>query len=228
MWKGSDEMRDTSLYGSDVGSGHAHENLHAAWGGFARSAIPGLLMLSLLCGCQPRQASRSKAGPVPPPAPSGEAELDVAKLIATTVLPNLDGATKSLDAYSGEKGLLVVFVDTDCPFAGAAIGEMPIIAKTLAKLKISSVLVNIGDPADVVAESYQTRKTGTPVIYDISEGTQLKWNIESVPTVVLVTTDDAIVYNGPAVWADLASAATKMLSLPDGAIKFPVKGTAYG
>ena len=228
MWKGSGEMRDTCLYGSDVGSRHAHENVHAAWGGFARSAITGLLTLSLLSGCQPRQPGRNKAGPVPPPAPSGEAELDVAKLFAATVLPNLGGVTKSLDAYKGENGLLVVFVDTDCPFAGMAIGDMPIIAKTLAKLKIPSVLVNLGDPADVVAESYRTKKTGAPVVYDTSKATQLAWNIESVPTVVLVTADHQIVHNGPAVWDNLAKAATKMLSLADGTIKFPVKGTAYG
>ena len=169
-----------------------------------------------------------KTRPASAPALFGKVELNVAELLKTTKLPELKGVAKSLDAYRGEEGLLLVFVDTDCPFAGAAIGEMPVVSKTLAQFDVPSVVVNISDPADVVADSYRTRKTGTPVVYDVEKATQFKWNIQSVPTVVFVTHDNRIAYNGPAVWADLASAMNKALSFPTGFISFSVQGTEYG
>jgi len=44
----------------------------------------------------------------------------------------LDGVVNPLSRYMGPHGLLVVFVDTSCPFAGTAIGDMPNVAATLA------------------------------------------------------------------------------------------------
>jgi len=166
--------------------------------------------------------------PGPEAAMFGPGELDVAALLDATRLPDLAGATDPLADYRGRNGLLVVFVDTDCPFAGSATGDMPAVSRVLSQRGIAGVLVNVGDSAERVAESYKSRNTGTPVVYDPSKKTQNAWAVESVPTVVLIAPDNRIAYRGPAVWDDVAAAVAEMLELPAGLIDFSVKGSEYG
>jgi hypothetical protein len=154
--------------------------------------------------------------------------IDGAKLLAETSLPDLKGTVKSLADYRGKAGLLAVFVSTDCPFAGATIGDMPIVAKRLAGFNLPTVLVNIDDPEPRVHEYYQDKNPGVPILFDVTTGTKLKWAVTSVPTVVLLMPDGQIAYNGKAVWADLAAAAEPALKLRTGTLGFSVKGTRYG
>ena len=176
-----------------------------------------------------------EADPGPETALFGATELDAARLLAATRLPDLAGTVRPLAEYVGEAGLLLVFVDTSCPFSESAVGDLPEVSATLAGHKVPCILVNIGDPAETVVESYRTRKAGAKVVYDVGTRTQLTWNVQSVPTVVLIgpvgrdhKPSGEIAYNGPAVWEDVAAAATKLLSLPPGSITFGAKGTEYG
>ena len=168
------------------------------------------------------------ADPGPAAVVFGGVKLDPATLLATTRLPDLTGKTGTLADRMGEGGLLLVFVDTTCPFSGTAIGEMPAVAKTLAQHKVPSVLVNIDQPKDGVAAFYQKRDPGAPVVYDATTTTRLQWNVTSVPTVVYLSPAKQIAYSGNAVWKDLAAAVEKARNLPAGTLKFAAGGTEYG
>ena len=158
----------------------------------------------------------------------GVVKLDAPKLLAATRLPELKGEVKPLADYMGRAAMMVMFVDTICPFSAKAIEDMPKVAAALAKHMVASVLVNLDDPAEEVRGFYAERRVGAPVLYDTTTGTKHRWNLDSVPTVVFIDSAGQIAYSGPAVWADLAKAGEKALGLPPGSISFAAKGTQYG
>ncbi len=153
---------------------------------------------------------------------------ELEQLLDTTRLPDLGGAAKPLRSRMGPAGLLVVFVDTTCPSATVAVSNMPSIAPVLARHKIPSVLVNLGNSKWVVERVYAGRKVSIPVLYDTSKATQTAWHITAVPTVVLLDSDGAVCYRGRAVWADVGAAAEKSLKLAAGSVKFTAEGTQFG
>ncbi len=157
-------------------------------------------------------------------------QLDVARLLATTRLPEVGGkALQPLAKYAGKRGLMIVFVDTSCPFARQIIGEIPDASGVLKKRKIATLLVNIDDDEQDVKDFYGKRATGgVPVAYDSGSDTRLKWRVESVPTIVLVNSKGELLYRGAAVWQKVARAGEKGLNLRPGSIVFNLQGTEFG
>ena len=172
------------------------------------------------------QAETADAGP--DVAMLGVVTLDGAKLLAATSLPDLGGQIVALDGAMGPEGIVLVFVDTTCPFSGQALRDMPTVAPTLAKANINSVVVNIDGSKEVVTNYFGGKDLGAPVIYDPTDATMTRWNIKSAPNIVYIGPDKKIAYNGLAVWADVASAIEKARQLPPGTIKFTARGTSYG
>lgn len=159
----------------------------------------------------------------------GVVKLDAPKLLAATRLPALNAPAKLLAEYMGKCGLLIVFADTSCPYAEIAVGDMPKVTKELARYGVASVVVNLDNELDDVKEYYAKHKTDTPVVYDTTANTQHRWNIRSVPTVVLIDADGKIGYNDKAVWSEVAVAGEKALGLAEGTIWFEeVQGTGDG
>jgi len=197
------------------------------------------LLAVLAAGCKPAENAPSAAAPAPqaacptaaqaPPSPAtpGAAAPGVSKLLDETRLPDLEGATRSLRDRMGPKGLLVVFVDTNCPFSATAIREMSSVASVLAKHQVPSILLNVGEPQATVEQFYAQRKVGIPVIYDTGKATLTAWAVTSTPTPILVDSAGTVAYRGRAVWADVGAAAEKSLKLPAGSLKFTVKGTGF-
>ena len=206
-----------------------------------RSSPIALLMAAALAmlamGCQPAeentpsapapQAACPTAARGPDPATPGGVALDASKLIGDTRLPDLAGDARPLRDRMGSKGLLVVFVDTSCPFSATAIREMSSVASVLAKHEIPSVLLNVGEPQATVEQFYAQRQVGIPVVYDTGKATLAAWAVTSTPTVFLMDAGGAVAYRGNAVWADVGAAAEKSLGLAAGSLKFTVKGTAF-
>lgn len=155
-------------------------------------------------------------------------ELPLARLMRLTTLPTLLGREPSLHDLCGKNGLLVIFVDTVCPFSEQASSELPVVAEVLKKYEVTAVVVNIEDNRARVQEFYSAMGLPLPVMYDESQTTTQRWNIESVPTVFLITTEGEMGYRGPALWEDLGRAAEGMLGLPTGSIQFPKQGTGFG
>ena len=172
------------------------------------------------------QAAPADLGPDAPMF--GVVTLDGATLLAATSLPGLDGNMIALEQAMGPEGIVAVFVDTTCPISGQALGDMPKVAPTLAKARINSIVVNIDGDSDVVKAYFSNKPLGAPVIYDATNATMNRWDIQSVPTVVYIDPDKAIAYKGVAAWAEVAKAIEKARKLPPGTIKFSARGTSYG
>ena len=200
------------------------------------SLTAATLLAILAVGCQsaenaPSAPAPQAVSPVTDPgtdaATSGVAALDASKLLDETRLPDLKGAARSLRDRMGPKGLLVVFVDTNCPFSATAINEMSSVASVLAKHEVPSVLVNVGEPQATVEQFYAERQVGLPVIYDTGKKTLAAWAVTSTPTAIMMDSGGAVAYRGKTVWADVGAAAEKSLKLPAGSLKFTVKGTGF-
>lgn len=153
--------------------------------------------------------------------------LDVDALLAKA-LPNLDDEAKPLSRYMGGGGLMLMFVDTSCPFCAAAMKEMPVVAQVLEEQKIAAVIINNDDSRERVKAFYAKNQPATKVVYDSGPATREAWNVNAVPTVIYITPGRNISYQGKALWADMGLAIEKSLSLPAGSIKFTSGGTSYG
>jgi len=194
------------------------------------------LVAMFAVGCQSAENAPPSPAPAavspttnqgPAAATPGAAAIDASKLLDETRLPDLDGTVRSLRDRMGPKGLLVVFVDTNCPFSATAIREMSSVASVLAKQEVTSVLLNVGEPQATVERFYGQRQVGIPVIYDTGRATLKAWAVTSTPTPFLIDSAGAVAYRGNAVWADVGAAAEKSLKLPAGSLKFTVKGTGF-
>ncbi len=166
--------------------------------------------------------------PGPGVAMLGAVELDVPRLLAETKLPDLKDTVKPLGDYLGPGGLLVLFVDARCPFSAAGIKDMPTVSEELLRHKINSVVINSDDARQAVQEYYAKHQTGTPVLYDVAAATRDRWNVQAVPTAVLLSADRKLLYHGRAVWGDLGAAAEKALGFAPGTVKFAAQGTGFG
>lgn len=158
----------------------------------------------------------------------GSTTLDVLALLKNTKLPNLSDTTKSLFEYRSDNGLLLTFVDTRCPFSAKASQEMPVVATTLAKFGIATVLVNINDPVAAVKKHYSAGVSNATVLYDTSKQTQQCWNVQFVPLTVLLNKAGEVTYRGSPVWKDVTEALSKQLNLPADSINLEVQGTRQG
>jgi hypothetical protein len=65
-------------------------------------------------------------------------------------------------------------------------------------------------------------------VYDAGRVVQQNWNVEFVPTVALLDTAGQVIYRGSPVWADVATALSKRLSLAPDAVRFDAQGTKQG
>jgi len=158
----------------------------------------------------------------------GETALDMPSLLCGTRVPDLAGKTKSLAEYSGKLGVLLAFVDTKCPFSAGASKEMPVVAAALKNYGVGTVLVNIGDPETDVRKAYGSGFPDVAVVYDAGKAVQQNWKVEFVPTVALLDTAGQVIYRGSPVWADVATALAKKLSLAPDAVKLDAQGTKQG
>ena len=159
----------------------------------------------------------------------GAARLDIPKLLTNTRLPSVSNEKlRPLADYAGNGGLMIVFVDISCPFAGQAMTEIPAVAAKLAERDLQTVLVNVDDNRADTLEFHRELALPVPVAYDTTTGTRLRWGVSSVPTIFVLGADNTIHYSGPAVWERVARAAETSLGLNAGAIQFNSAGTEYG
>lgn len=189
----------------------------------SRVLIAGALVGLMLCG-----GAGCKSRPKTPPVATAPNSVDVTRLLDQTKLPDLKGATKPLAEYLGAKGLVMVFVDTTCPFSSTALKDMPGVVKSLGAVGVASVVINNDDAREAAEKFYAATDAGTTVIYDVTADTRRAWDVKSVPTVLYVTADKKLAYHGPAVWKDLTASIEKAQSLGAGSVPVEAEGTGFG
>ena len=101
----------------------------------------------------------------------GAREIDVEKLLADK-LPDLKDQLRPLGEYKGSGGLVLLFVDTSCPFSAVALREMPMVSKSLAGQNVNAVVLNTGDDQSKVQDFYARNDPGVPVVYDAGAATR--------------------------------------------------------
>ena len=169
-----------------------------------------------------------KTDPGPNTPRLGVKTIDGLKLLTSTKLPELGGDIKPLADYLGPGGGMLVFVDTNCPYSGQAIRDLPGVSLTLKKAMVSTVVVNIIDAEEKVRAHYAKQKLKLPVVYDVGSAVRINWDIQSVPTIIFFDAQGRIAYNGRAIWSDVGRAGEMALGLPPGSLKFRAKGTRFG
>lgn len=170
-----------------------------------------------------------QADPGPDVALLGVVKLDVPKLLGETRLPSLGGRAEPLASLMGAEGMLALFVDTNCPYSRQAMGDMAMVSGVLSRRKINSVLVNMGDPEAKVRKHYSQRAIGSAtLVYDVATVVKDNWNVHSVPRVIFIGPDRKIVYNGKALWNEVATAIQDARGYRPGTIRFTAKGTKFG
>jgi hypothetical protein len=157
----------------------------------------------------------------------GAREIDAEKLLADK-LPDLKDQIRPLSEYKGRGGLVLLFVDTSCPFSAVALRDMPTVSKSLAGQNVNAVVLNNGDAQSAVRDFYARNDPGVPVVYDVGAATSEHWNVHSVPVVVYISPAGKVGYQGEAIWANMGSAIETSLGLAHGAIKFTAAGTGFG
>jgi hypothetical protein len=155
-------------------------------------------------------------------------KLDAPSLLNDICLYDLDGGTKHLRDFMGPSGLLMVFVDTRHPAPHQSIKDMPSVVPVFAEHGVPSILVNLGESKTLIEAFYAKRHVVTPVLYDPGRATQHMWQIQKVPTVVMVDPAGAVVYKGQALWVDVGTAVEQHLGLPVASLRCPVNGTEFG
>ena len=158
----------------------------------------------------------------------GAVKLDGPRLLAQTELPNLKNEKHKLADSMGKAGLMVVFVDTTCPFAGQALKDLPTVTAKLTGHRINSVVVSVGDPAETVKERFAKFKANAAILFDETPGVESAWNVQSVPTVVYFDPSGRIAYNGSALWEEVGKKIEAARGYKAGTIKFGVTGTGMG
>jgi thiol-disulfide isomerase/thioredoxin len=171
-------------------------------------------------------SEKADAGPSAPQF--GTVQLDVPALLAETKLPALDGTVKSLRDYRGKNGLLLLFVDTYCPHSAATAKDIPAVAEALNRRDVPIVVVNIGDPEARVKSFYGAGIAGATIVFDTGKTTQDRWNIQYVPTAVLLDAAGNLAYSGSPVWEHVGEKVASALHLPTDSVKISVRGTPGG
>lgn len=179
----------------------------------------GLVAATLLCGALAGCESKPPTANVPTDK--------IGQLMAAS-LPNLKGEVNPLSDYKGRGGLVLLFVDTSCPYSGSALQELPTVRPVLAQHGVNCLVVNGDEDKSVVQEFYAKNNPGSPVVYDPGATTRNQWNVTSVPVAVYITPDNKVGYQGLAKWADMGAGIEKSLGLAAGTLKFSAPGTGYG
>ncbi|MBL7140641.1 MAG: redoxin domain-containing protein [Planctomycetes bacterium] len=171
---------------------------------------------------------REKTEPAPDAVAIGLWGPEARRLLDATRLPRLAGDPARLADFIQPGGLLVVFADVQCPFAGEAITDVKTVVEGLAKHGAATVLVNIGDAEADVRPYYAGKDPGVPVLFDVTRAIEKAWHVDEVPKAYYFTGQGALVYRGKAMWDNVAAAAEESLGLAPNAIQFSVRGTEYG
>ncbi|NLF30728.1 MAG: redoxin domain-containing protein [Planctomycetes bacterium] len=150
----------------------------------------------------------------------GDSDPDGADLLDSTRLPSLDGPVRPLASYAGDRGLVIVFIDTVCPYAAAAAADLRSVGAQLKPLGLPVVAVALDDE-DAVRRHYADGVAGVPVLFDDTAGTRFRWQVDSVPLVVYIDAGGRVAYRGPALWNDLGAAIAA-------GVQVDSAGTGYG
>ena len=105
----------------------------------------------------------------------------------------LDGETVDVESLLGERGLLIFFGRTSCPFSMKQLAHLEDLAKTWQGRDVATVIINQYEESDVIRPAYAERCPEIPVISDQSGDISLSYGVDAVPFFFLLDGDGKIV-----------------------------------
>jgi peroxiredoxin len=118
-------------------------------------------------------------------------------------LPGVDGATWSLDSFSGAELLLVVFTCNHCPYAIASEDRLTEIQRDYADKGLRMVAISPNDADNYPADSFDEMKTRAadkafpfPYLDDESQEVARSYDAVCTPDLFLFDRERQLVYNG--------------------------------
>jgi peroxiredoxin len=121
---------------------------------------------------------------------------------ADVKMKNIDGSMVSISDVKGEKGTLVIFTCSHCPFVIGWQDTMVELGNTYSKKGVGVVFVNSNDPA-VAGDTYESMQAmakkegyGFPYLVDATSGVAKNFGAKKTPEVFLFNADGKLVYQG--------------------------------
>ena len=130
----------------------------------------------------------------------------VGAVIPDFKINDIDNKETSLGAVCKDKGAILLFSATTCPFSVNALGDFEKLKKK-HKDKINFALVALGQDAATVRDVYSTKSPGSIVLIDSDKSASLKnFSVSAVPFFYVLNKDRKVVERRPFVY-DMANAA---------------------
>lgn len=121
---------------------------------------------------------------------------------ADVKMKNTDGAMVSINDVKGEKGTLVIFTCSHCPFVIGWQDTMVELGNTYMKKGIGVVFVNSNDPA-VAGDTFESMQAmakkegyGFPYLVDATSAVANNFGAKKTPDVFLFNAEGKLVYQG--------------------------------
>jgi len=148
-------------------------------------------------------------------------------------LPNIDGATVSLEKFAGKEGLLVMFICNHCPFVVHLCDDLAAFAQEYQEKGLGVVAISSNDVENYPQDGPEKMKQEAaargytfPYLYDESQEVAKAYHAACTPDFFLFDRDQRLVYRGhfddsrpdsgiPVTGADLRAACDAVLAGQD-------------
>lgn len=128
-------------------------------------------------------------------------------------LQMLDGKTATLDDLKGEKGLVVFFGTTTCPYSVEEMKNLKSLSAKLAELGVKLAVVNMRQPAAKIAKPYNDKAPGIPVLVDADGAYSAQFGVDAVPFFYMLDSDLVVCATGAFAVEAVLDSARAMLGM---------------
>jgi peroxiredoxin len=132
------------------------------------------------------------------------------------------GQPATLASVRGERGTLLVFTRTSCPYSRQALSAIRAMAEARRKDGIAVVLVNQWESRADIAPLYAKQAPGLPVIWDPSGEICKSYGVDSVPFFFLLKADGTIAQRRSFTPPAATGAVNSLLGIAAPAPRYPV------
>ena len=132
-----------------------------------------------------------------------QAALEIGDKAPAFALPSVDGRQVSLDGFSAEKAVVLVFTCNSCPYAQAYQDRIVALQRDYAPRGVQVVAINSNDASKVPQDSFQNMKLRAaeksfnfPYLYDESQEVARAYGAERTPHIFVFGEDRTLKYTG--------------------------------
>jgi peroxiredoxin len=131
-------------------------------------------------------------------APAPPAQVAIGRAVADFTVTDLDGQPHTLAALKGEKGTLIIFIATRCPYSNGYNGRMEALGNDYSArgIRLIGINPNRTEPADEVRRHAQEHRMTFPIFKDESNRVADYFGASFTPEVYLLDAQNVLRYHG--------------------------------